>query len=97
MLKIFFRSQKGTPYEYGTKAFNDLIASEGIKIIPGTRSIIMVDIHQVGTSCGYSVPTYDFTGFRTTLHEFFEKRVASEESGNRADGIERLVFIYPIS
>jgi hypothetical protein len=79
----------GTPLEYGTKEFNDLIASEGIKIIPGTRSIIMVDIHQVGTSCGYSVPTYDFTGFRTTLHEFFEKRVANEESGNRADGIER--------
>jgi len=88
---------KGTPLEYGTKEFNDLVASEGIKIIPGTRSIIMVDIHQVGTSCGYSVPFYDFTGFRTTLHEFFEKRVANEEAGNRADGIERLVLTWPCS
>lgn len=82
---------KGTVLEYGTPAFNELLASEGIKIIPGTRSIIMVDIFQVGTSCGYSVPTYDFTGYRTTLHEFFEKRVANEEAGNRADGIERYV------
>ena len=78
----------GTPYEYGTKPFNDLVKSENIKIINGTRSIVMVDIHQVGTSCGYSVPTYEWTGYRTTLHDFFDKRVAAEESGNRKDGIE---------
>ena len=48
-----------------------------------------MDIDQVGTSCGYSVPFYEFNGFRTTLHDFFEKRVASEKAGNRADGIER--------
>lgn len=85
---------KGRVLEYGTKEFNDLVASQGIKIIAGTRSIIVVDIFQVGTSCGYSVPTYDFTGYRTTLHEFFEKRVAAEEAGNRADGIERFVPLY---
>lgn len=85
---------KGRVLEYGTKEFNDLVASQGIKIIAGTRSIIVVDIFQVGTSCGYSVPTYDFTGYRTTLHEFFEKRVAAEEAGNRADGIERYVPVY---
>jgi hypothetical protein len=49
----------------------------------------MVDIDQVGTSCGFSVPTYDFTGYRSTLHDFFEKRVAAEERGDRKDGIER--------
>ncbi|KAJ9615321.1 hypothetical protein H2200_001396 [Cladophialophora chaetospira] len=79
---------KGTPLEYGTPRFNEIVASEGIKIIPGTRSIVLVDIHQVGTSCGFSVPCYDFVGFRPTLHDFFEKRLKSEREGNRKDGIE---------
>ena len=48
----------------------------------------MVDIHQVGTSCGFSVPTYEWTGYRTTLHDFFDKKVACEEEGNRKEGIE---------
>ncbi|RVX66151.1 hypothetical protein B0A52_09880 [Exophiala mesophila] len=79
---------KGTPLEYGTKEFNDLVKSENLKLINGTRSIIMVDIHQVGTSCGFSVPTYEWTGYRTTLHDFFDKKVACEEEGNRKEGIE---------
>ncbi|OAP63917.1 hypothetical protein AYL99_03144 [Fonsecaea erecta] len=86
ILRIF---GKGTPLEYGTPAFNDIVASQHITIIPGTRSIIMVDIHQVGTSCGFSMPRYEFVSFRPTLNEFFEKRVASENAGKREDGIER--------
>ena len=49
----------------------------------------MVDIHQVGTSCGFSVPFYDLVGFRPTLHDYFEMRVASEKAGKREDGIDR--------
>ncbi|EXJ74444.1 uncharacterized protein A1O5_02740 [Cladophialophora psammophila CBS 110553] len=86
ILRIF---GKGTPLEYGTPAFNDIVASQNITIIPGTRSIILVDIHQVGTSCGFSMPCYDFVSFRPTLNDFFEKRVASEKAGKREDGIER--------
>ena len=82
----------GTPLEYGTPRINDIVASEGINISPGTRSIVLVDIHQVGTSCGFSMPCYDFVNFRPTLNEFFEKRVKAEREGKRADGIERLVF-----
>ncbi len=66
-----------------------MVAAQKINVIPGTRSIIVVDIHQVGTSCGFSVPLYEFVDFRTTLHDFFEKRVASEKAGKKADGIER--------
>ncbi|OAG45521.1 hypothetical protein AYO21_00157 [Fonsecaea monophora] len=80
---------KGTPLEYGTPAFNEIVASQKITIIPGTRSIILVDIHQVGTSCGFSMPCYEFVSFRPTLNDFFEKRVASEKAGKREDGIER--------
>ncbi len=48
-------------------------------------------VHQVGSSCGYSMPFYDFKAFRPTLNQFFEKRVAAEEAGNHKDGIERYV------
>ncbi|KAL2444315.1 hypothetical protein ABEF95_016599 [Exophiala dermatitidis] len=85
ILRIF---GKGTVLEYGTPEFNEMISSQNITTIPGTRSIIMVDIHQVGTSCGFSVPYYDFVSFRTTLHDFFEKRVANEKAGKRTQGIE---------
>ncbi|KIW17240.1 hypothetical protein PV08_04431 [Exophiala spinifera] len=80
---------KGRVLEYGTPAFDEIVASQGVKLIPGTRSIIVVDIDQVGTSCGFSVPKYDFVEYRPTLHEFFEKRVANEKAGKREDGIER--------
>jgi len=81
--------------EYGTPAFNEIIRSQKVTIIPGTRSIILVDIHQVGTSCGFSMPMYDFVKFRSTLNDFFEKRVANERAGKREDGIERFVLCLP--
>lgn len=86
---IVSRYDKGNVLEYGTPEFNQVIESQKIKIIPGTRSIVLVDIDQVGTSCGFSVPKYDFVEFRPTLHDFFEKRVANEKAGKREDGIER--------
>lgn len=79
----------GRPLEYGSKEFIEFVAKHDVKTIPGTRAVVVVDIHQVGTSCGFSMPFYDFKEFRTTLNEFFVKRVAAEESGNKKDGIER--------
>ena len=87
----------GNVLEYGTPAFNEIIRSQKVTIIPGTRSIILVDIHQVGTSCGFSMPMYDFVKFRPTLNDFFEKRVANERAGKREDGIERFVFLLAYS
>jgi len=92
ILRIF---GKGNVLEYGTPAFNEIIRSQKVTIIPGTRSIILVDIHQVGTSCGFSMPMYDFVKFRSTLNDFFEKRVANERAGKREDGIERFVLCLP--
>jgi hypothetical protein len=34
------------------------------------------------------MPKYDFRDFRPTLNEFFEKRVAAEEAGDKKNGIE---------
>jgi len=46
-------------------------------------------LDQVGSSCGFSMPFFDFKAFRPTLNEFFEKRVAADVRGNHKDGIER--------
>ena len=71
--------------ENGTKDFEAFIEEHNVKTIPGTRSIIIVDIHQVGSSCGFSVPFYDFKEFRATLNDHFAKKVAKhEETGDDA-------------
>jgi hypothetical protein len=79
----------GTVLEYGSQEFESFVERHGVKTIPGTRAIVLVDIHQVGSSCGFSVPKYEFQSFRPTLNEFFVKKVANEEAGKREDGIER--------
>jgi hypothetical protein len=85
---------KGEVLEYGTKRFEGFVESNKIDAIAGTRAIILVHIHQVGSSCGFSMPFYDFKAFRPTLNEFFEKRVASDNAGNWKDGIERYVALF---
>ena len=60
-----------------------------METIPGTRSIIIVDVHQAGSSCGFSVPYYDFRAHRQTLNEVFRKRAESYKAGNEKDNILR--------
>lgn len=75
--------------EFGTRKFDAFVEENGVDAIAGSRAVILVHIHQVGSSCGFSMPFFDFKAFRPTLNEFFEKRVAAEERGNKKDGIER--------
>jgi hypothetical protein len=83
----------GTVLENGTQAFTDFVRSHDVETIPGTRSIIIVDIHQVGSSCGFSVPYYDFKAYRPVLNDHFAKMEQRFKSGKKNDSIERLVFI----
>lgn len=64
----------GNVLEYGTKAYRAFVEAHAVETIPGTRSVIVVDIHQVGTSCGFSVPLYDFRAFRPTLNDHFARK-----------------------
>ncbi|ESK92820.1 pyridoxamine phosphate oxidase family protein [Moniliophthora roreri MCA 2997] len=48
---------KGTVYEFETPEYNDLIPPEKRK--PGSRSVIMVDVHKVAKSCGYAIPFFE--------------------------------------
>ena len=57
--------------------------------MPGTRAIIWLDIHQVGTSCGYSVPNYDFKSYRRVLEQFSEKKEKADQAGDEEDNWDR--------
>lgn len=67
MLRLFCRARAGTVIEYGTPAFDAFVAACTIKLKPGTRAVVRVDIHQVGSSCGFSMPRYEFKDFRCVL------------------------------
>jgi hypothetical protein len=47
----------------------------------GTRQIIVASIHKVQTSCGYSVPLYDYTGERDHAEKWANSK--------GADGLEK--------
>ncbi|KAH8910339.1 hypothetical protein BR93DRAFT_474567 [Coniochaeta sp. PMI_546] len=80
---------KGRPLENGTKEFQAFVAEHKIETIPGTRSIIVVDVHQVGSSCGFSVPYYDFKAHRQILNDHFRKREENFKAGSEKDSILR--------
>ncbi len=40
----------------------------------GTRQIIVAEVHKVQTSCGYSVPLYEFTGMRDHADKWVAKK-----------------------
>ncbi|MEH2398662.1 pyridoxamine 5'-phosphate oxidase family protein [Nostoc sp.] len=42
--------------------------------MPGTRQIIVADIEQVQTSCGFGVPLYEYRGERQTLVNWASKK-----------------------
>ncbi|KAI8619004.1 hypothetical protein BC830DRAFT_1106074 [Chytriomyces sp. MP71] len=44
----------------------------------GLRAIIVMDIFQVGTSCGYGVPYFDYVKPRSTLVDYFQKKSQDE-------------------
>ncbi|KAI2632788.1 pyridoxamine phosphate oxidase family protein [Xylaria nigripes] len=80
---------KGKVLEYGTPEFNDIVARENIKTMPGTRSVIVVDVHQAGSSCGYQVPFFSFVDHRHVLQEHFKKKAQRFEAGNEKESMDR--------
>lgn len=81
----------GRVLENGTKEFSDFIEKHNVNIIPGTRSIIIVDVHQVGSSCGFSVPYYDFKDYRPILNDFMEKKQKKFLAGEEKESMDRWV------
>uniref|UniRef100_A0A7S4T0Z7 Pyridoxamine 5'-phosphate oxidase N-terminal domain-containing protein n=1 Tax=Alexandrium monilatum TaxID=311494 RepID=A0A7S4T0Z7_9DINO len=44
----------------------------------GFRAVMVVDVSRVSSSCGYSIPLYDFVEDRSTLFDTFEKKSEEE-------------------
>lgn len=59
---------KGTVHEFGTPEYNEYIPPSNRKA--GSRAIIVIDIHKVGTSCGFGVPLYKYETQRTILERW---------------------------
>jgi len=75
--------------ENGTEQFSDFIKTHEVGTLPGTRSIIVVDIHQVGSSCGFSVPYYDFKDYRPILNDFFANKAKKFNEGKAEESMDR--------
>jgi hypothetical protein len=57
---------KGTPeYDAMIEHFDEL---------PGTRSIIRIEVDRISDSCGYSVPLYEYKGDRDGLIKWAQKK-----------------------
>lgn len=85
---------KGRVLENGGKEFADFVERNHVQLVPGTRSIIVVDVHQVGSSCGFSVPFYEFKEFRETLLDHNAKKEKKYKEGNEKESFPR--FVLPI-
>ncbi|KAL1747204.1 hypothetical protein HDZ31DRAFT_32535 [Schizophyllum fasciatum] len=69
----------GTVHEYGTPEYAKYIPLEKRK--PGSRAVILVDIHKVGSSCGYAVPFFEFKSHRNVLEDWAFRRERAENEG----------------
>ncbi|KAK4172879.1 hypothetical protein QBC36DRAFT_195976 [Triangularia setosa] len=79
----------GTVLENGTDLFDTFVKKHEVKLLPGARSIILVHVHQVGSSCGFSVPYFEFKDWRTTLNEFFARKADRFDQGESKESIEK--------
>lgn len=79
----------GRTLERGTQEYDEWVEKYNVQTLPGSRSIIIVDVHQAGTSCGFSVPFYDFKEFRQTLNDFYERKEKKYLEGNEQENIDR--------
>ncbi|ETS84844.1 hypothetical protein PFICI_02869 [Pestalotiopsis fici W106-1] len=86
ILRLFGR---GRVLERGTAEYADFVKKNTVGTHSGTRTIILVDVHQVGTSCGFSVPFYDFKAFRPVLDEYFEKKEKRYLNGKEEESMPR--------
>ena len=75
--------------ENGTAQFQDFVATHCVSLLPGARSIIIVNIHQVGSSCGFSVPLFDFKEHRQILNDYMAKKEERFKAGNNNESFER--------
>ena len=80
---------RGKVLENGTKEFEEWTKKEGVEVIPGARSVVVVEVELVGDSCGFAVPVMEFRERREVLNEVFRKRVERAEKGVSEESMQR--------
>jgi len=73
----------GTVYEFSTPEYEQLLPADVHQ--PGSQAVIMVDVHKVGTSCGFSIPFYTFKAPRMLLHSHFARAETVDIRAETAD------------
>jgi len=63
---------RGRVVEPGDADWDGLI--EQFRDYPGVRSVVIVDVERVSSSCGFAVPLYEYQGERKQLIEYAEKK-----------------------
>lgn len=69
ILRIYGRGYTVLP---GHAEWDELVAQFGD--LPGIRQVIVTEVQKVQTSCGYSVPLYDYAGERDHAHKWVNKK-----------------------
>ncbi|EMS19502.1 pyridoxamine phosphate oxidase family protein [Rhodotorula toruloides NP11] len=81
-LTILFNAFEGPPrilrlyghatiHPRDTPQFNALLPPDDPRRLPGARAVVWMEVERVGTSCGYSVPFFEFVGERPRLKDYF--------------------------
>ncbi|KAF2870388.1 hypothetical protein BDV95DRAFT_595895 [Massariosphaeria phaeospora] len=79
----------GTAVENGSPEFERLVQEQRVEAVPGARSVVVVHVQQVASSCGFSVPCYEFKGYRSVLNDFFAKKERAFRSGKADESMDQ--------
>ncbi|RAR05487.1 signal transduction histidine kinase [Stemphylium lycopersici] len=79
----------GRAIENGTPEFSAFVTQHKVETTFSSRSIILVNVHQCGTSCGFSVPYYDFVGHRDILDKHFLAKEKKFNEGKEEESMDR--------
>lgn len=63
--------------------------------LPGERQLIIAEIESIQSSCGFGVPFFDYTGERSTLLDYAEKKGPDGMAAYRAENNRRSIDDLP--
>jgi hypothetical protein len=71
ILRLYGRGRVVEPGDAGWPT-----VSAGFPVVPGARSVVVLEVDRIADSCGYGVPRYEFASDRPQLTEWAEKKGA---------------------
>lgn len=81
--KIVRLHGQGRSVQTGEDRFEELLSAFPNSDVPeeGLRSIVVVEVHRIASSCGYSVPLMSFDGWRPNRDLWIEKKLKDSPEG----------------